>query len=511
MQTDSTRQAYQRAILRPLSICLALLLLAFLGHLWSMNKRAAEETRQALLHSTEKSMEFAVRRDTEKLTALLALVVRDLPLQQAFMQRDRSRLFAEIDPVFQQLKTQHRVTHFYFMTPEREMFLRVHNPQHFGGIIDRKSAREAARLGKVASGIEIGPFGLFTLRVVAPWRDREGHVLGYIELGMEIDQTLTELHQIVGYDFVLLVDKRYLEKKAWLDGMKSIGRTVDWDQLAGHVVIGKTPAATDEVIALYQSALAGPPVDATVKVAFGNRTIAFDESPLRDLNGDTLGKIVIIRDISAVETAQRSLILRALLALFVVWVTLMLLGRRVIDRVYGRLHAAELQREEFKHRARRDLLTGLFNHVSIFHRLSKAMGRCKSEDMPLAVLMFDIDHFKQINDTHGHSAGDEVLRRVARVLQHSVRAEDSVGRYGGEEFAIVLPGMDEEAALNVAQRIRGEIEQLDIWFDGKPLRITVSGGVALASDDADTPDSLMASADRAMYAAKNSGRNKVCS
>ena len=509
-RSDSTRRAYQRATLRPLSIGLALLLAGFLLHLWGMDRQEAEATHQSLRQSTEKSMKLAVSRDADKLAALLKLVVRDAAWQQAFSQRDRARLLAEVDPVFRQLRAQHRVTHFYFMTPQREMFLRVHDPQRFGDIIERQSAREAARLGQVASGLEVGSFGLFTLRVVAPWRDAGNKLLGYVELGMEIDQTLVELQQMVGHNFVILVDKRNLEKERWLDGMKSIGRTVDWDQFPNHVVIGRTAAVTNDALDLYRGeVLSESLASQTIKASHGNRSLAFDESPLLDLSGTALGRIVSIRDVSAAEIAQRYLILRVVVGLAVIWAVLMLLARRVINQVYDRLHSTERQREEFKHRARRDLMTGLFNHVSILHRLAKALERCKADGTPLAVLMFDLDHFKQINDTHGHPAGDDVLQRVARVMQHSVRPQDSVGRYGGEEFVIVLPAMDEDAALDVARRIRGEIEQLEITLGDLVLRITISGGLALAAGDDDTPESLVARADRAMYAAKNAGRNQV--
>lgn len=511
MQIESTRQAYQRAILTPLSICLALLLAAFLLHVWSVAQRDTDKMHRSLRQSAQKSIEVAVTRDTEKLSALLKLVVRDQALRDLFTQRNRSRLLTEVGPLFQQLRAEHNVTHFYFMTPEREMFLRVHQPHLFGDIIERKSALEAQRQGRIASGLEMGPLGLFTLRVVSPWRDSANQLIGYIELGMEIDQTLVELQQIAGYDFLMLIDKKNLDKDKWLSGMKSIGRAVDWDRFDSHVIIGKTAAATDEVLDLYRrDVLTKPPVETTIKVTEENRTFAFDESPLRDLSGLTLGKIVIVRDVTTAELTQRYLILRVVLILFLVWGALMLLARRVVNQVYERLHATERQREEFKRRARRDPLTGLFNHVSIYHRLSTAMTRSKTEDVPLAVLMFDIDHFKQINDTHGHTAGDEVLRRVARVLLHAVRPEDSVGRYGGEEFAVVLPGMGGEAALLVAERIRGEIEHLALEFDGTAVPVTISGGLAMASEEDNTPESLVARADRAMYAAKTAGRNRIC-
>jgi diguanylate cyclase (GGDEF)-like protein len=126
---------------------------------------------------------------------------------------------------------------------------------------------------------------------------------------------------------------------------------------------------------------------------------------------------------------------------------------------------------------------------------------------PLAVVLFDLDHFKQINDIHGHEKGDEVLAAVGVVLATSSRASDFGGRFGGEEFVVLLPDTDRDSAAEIAERIRVAVSALDIVGVSRP--ITASFGVAAIPEDADEPTLLLRGADRALYLAKSRGRNRV--
>lgn len=126
---------------------------------------------------------------------------------------------------------------------------------------------------------------------------------------------------------------------------------------------------------------------------------------------------------------------------------------------------------------------------------------------PLAVLLLDLDHFKQINDTHGHGKGDEVLAAVGDVLSSNVRASDVAGRYGGEEFLALLPGTDRAGALVIAEKLRVAIEGINV--PGVSRVVTASFGVAVLPDEAGEPDELVRVADRALYTAKANGRNRV--
>jgi diguanylate cyclase (GGDEF)-like protein len=132
---------------------------------------------------------------------------------------------------------------------------------------------------------------------------------------------------------------------------------------------------------------------------------------------------------------------------------------------------------------------------------------------PLAVAIADLDHFKAINDTHGHLAGDRVLRAVADLVKAQMRAYDVAGRFGGEEFAVLLPHTRASQARQIAERIREQISQLAIPLDGPasaaPLRITTSVGVAVTDQTNRSLDELLAAADHALYQAKGSGRNRV--
>ncbi|HOM80422.1 MAG TPA: diguanylate cyclase [Armatimonadota bacterium] len=162
--------------------------------------------------------------------------------------------------------------------------------------------------------------------------------------------------------------------------------------------------------------------------------------------------------------------------------------------------------------ATHDELTRLHNRRYLEQRLSEEVPRAKRYRLPLSCLMLDLDHFKRINDTYGHPAGDAVLRQVADILRTSVRSVDVVGRYGGEEFLIILPQTGAEGARVLAERIRQRVEQELFDIGGQTIHCTTSIGVAAASDG-DVPDAghLIAEADRALYHAKVTGRNRVSS
>ncbi|MDR1489538.1 MAG: GGDEF domain-containing protein [Desulfovibrio sp.] len=159
--------------------------------------------------------------------------------------------------------------------------------------------------------------------------------------------------------------------------------------------------------------------------------------------------------------------------------------------------------------ANHDALTGVHNRRHFDKRLEEEFSRFKRYGYPLSLLMVDIDHFKNINDTRGHQAGDAVLREVAAVMMGSIRATDYCARYGGEEFAIILPYTSTRKAVLLAERIRNSIAGHDFTADA-PLRLTVSIGVCGAKQDAGaSQETLLSDADAALYAAKSGGRNRV--
>ena len=163
--------------------------------------------------------------------------------------------------------------------------------------------------------------------------------------------------------------------------------------------------------------------------------------------------------------------------------------------------------------ANTDPLTGLLNRRAFMERMGPEMSRAQRDKKPLSLLLTDIDHFKSVNDTHGHQAGDLVLQRFGEQLTTCARPYDFVGRYGGEEFVVCLPGADGRQADSVAERMRRQIEDMEIMLpdDPRPIRITASFGTAFNSGESgEHIDLLIKRADDALYLAKNKGRNCVC-
>lgn len=166
------------------------------------------------------------------------------------------------------------------------------------------------------------------------------------------------------------------------------------------------------------------------------------------------------------------------------------------------------ERDQVRELADIDGLTGVGNHRYIYQQLSLLADSARVHGRPLAVLFMDLDHFKQLNDRHGHQAGDMVLRISAACMRAELRSQDLIGRYGGEEFLVALPDMEQVAALRVAERLRMAIAGLDMSVIASNLRQTISIGVVMYHDD-ETVDELIARADAAMYQAKEQGRDRV--
>lgn len=156
-----------------------------------------------------------------------------------------------------------------------------------------------------------------------------------------------------------------------------------------------------------------------------------------------------------------------------------------------------------------DGLTGLANRRTFQSAMGNMIDRAHRQSSKMALLLCDIDHFKQVNDTYGHPFGDEALRHVATILHEAVRSTDLAARYGGEEFAVLLENSNEAGAKQLAERIRSRIETLRLVCDATPVQLTISLGIALYPDHGKEPEALLARADQALYAAKESGRNQV--
>lgn len=161
-----------------------------------------------------------------------------------------------------------------------------------------------------------------------------------------------------------------------------------------------------------------------------------------------------------------------------------------------------------------DSLMDIYNRRYLDRRLADEVARARRYNMPLSVLMIDIDHFKKINDTHGHLIGDQILRYLGRLVTDTVRTTDIVARYGGEEIVVIAPNSPADTAARLAERLRMAVESATLATDQsqdekRPIRTTISIGVAFFGKDIDDARTLIHHADEALYSAKNEGRNCV--
>jgi diguanylate cyclase (GGDEF)-like protein len=160
----------------------------------------------------------------------------------------------------------------------------------------------------------------------------------------------------------------------------------------------------------------------------------------------------------------------------------------------------------------RDALTGAYNRLHFEERLRSEVAYAVRHRSPVSLLIIDLDHFKRVNDTYGHPAGDAVLKRASEACMRALRTEDVFARFGGEEFAVVLRGIEGKGAARLGERLRQAVCSEVIEHDGRKIQVTLSGGVAsLADTSVPSADELVATADRRLYVSKQRGRNQVTS
>jgi two-component system, cell cycle response regulator len=178
-------------------------------------------------------------------------------------------------------------------------------------------------------------------------------------------------------------------------------------------------------------------------------------------------------------------------------------------KFFGSNSVESVFHDEMFRRATEDVLTGAFNRAALEDALGTVFSACRTQGGTLSVIFFDLDHFKTVNDTHGHGFGDVVLRQVAQTVRDVLREGDTLGRIGGEEFVVVLPECPLAQAAELAERIRMAVMGLVVTHEGVSISVTVSSGVAQMLPEMETPQALVAAADALLYSAKESGRNRV--
>ena len=183
--------------------------------------------------------------------------------------------------------------------------------------------------------------------------------------------------------------------------------------------------------------------------------------------------------------------------------------RQTNDVLRSRIAEIQVLQAQLHEQVNRDSLTGLFNRRYLLETIGRELSRCQREGMPLTLMIIDVDHFKSINDKYGHNVGDEVLRKLALILNDGARQDDLPCRYGGEEFVLLFPKMSTEIALKRGEQLRASFEKVLVPSAHGDVHATISIGIAAFPDHGASMDELTHCADLALYAVKRNGRNGV--
>ncbi len=337
-------------ILLPL-VAAILVLIAFTSLLLYRDAQARMATESAdVFTRVPAALEAALAADAAMLDGVLIAIRSDPSLRSAFLTGDADALMAKAQPLFKQLHEKHRITHFYFIDASRVCFLRVHQPEQRGDKIDRFTAIEAEKTGKASWGIELGPLGTFALRVVQPWYDDDGRLIGYLELGEEIEHIIKGLRTSMGLEFVVTIRKKFIDRPGWEKGMAMLGKDADWDANTSSVIIGQT---VDMVPGDVIAHLRDRGEDCYMPTSLAGRHFRVSSCQIKDAGRREVCEIVMLRDVTTGFDSLANAIVRSSLVFGGGGVLVIVVFYFFLGGVGKRLEsqAASLQASERRHRA----------------------------------------------------------------------------------------------------------------------------------------------------------------
>ena len=456
----------------------------------------------------------------EKLAAIVDTVAQDEALATAFAARDRERLRKLAEPVFERLRERYRITHLYFHDPNRVNFLRLHQPDHFGDVIDRFTAKSAQRTGEPSHGLELTPPGTLTFRAVLPWR-RHGALLGYLEIGEEAKGLATRLHRMFDMEIGVLIKKSLLSGDVWQSGLEMPGRKATSGLPGEEVLISRSGSMVPTALSQRIITRSGSLPETPKRLSLGERKYITGTIPLKDVAERDVGRLLLMRDITARVATSHNVITNmvvaslfvgpVLLGLFFIYLTraerqLKDWRRRVTDEGHARTRLHEEHLRELEDAALYDTLTGLLNRKFLDEQLAHAVEAAIRDGERFMLVLLNIQRVNEINVTLGHETGDTLLRQVADRLKQGLPDALVVARAGGDEFAVALPAPDTTDTADVVTMIRHTLSPT-FYVNGISLDMLANIGIAICPDHAQDAVTLLRRADVAMRQAKRHREN----
>jgi len=450
---------------------------------------------------------YNVESDASAIRAIMSGLKLNKELSSLFATGNKNAILEYAEPLYKELNHDYNITHFYFTGLDRVNILRVHAPNRYGDTINRITTIKAQQSQKVTYGVELGVLGTLTLRVVSPWYSNEGNLIGYLELGMEVDHIIDQLQKLLGYDIDLFIQKKYLREKNWKDGTHVLNRRIDWDQFD---LLVATKQLTNPI---FQSFIKEKELN---KTHFNGAIQSYDINdsaywllsvPIDDVNGRNVANMLILADTTFEANVVRRTITTVGIIIFILVCILLIFFSKQLNKVNQHIkHDENLLKQMASH----DPLTNLYTRRIFNDQLSTEIAYSKRYNTKISLIMLDIDHFKLVNDNYGHTAGDKVIRELSKRITSACRETDLACRFGGEEFVIISKNTSTNETENLAERLRRSVEATPFDIDeGKMITVTISIGIACYPEHAERDTDLITASDKALYTAKKEGRNCV--
>jgi diguanylate cyclase (GGDEF)-like protein len=516
----------------------------------TINYRADQDSLETSLQkqavNIERSLNLTISLVYENMQQLASFIGNDVGVQQVFLNgrnavlaegggagaeeanKYRQQLYQMVSPSWNKLMENFdaRQLHFH-LGPGSLSYLRVHKPEKFGDrmdeirhiIVDTYADREPKsgfETGRVYSGLR------GTVPIVVDDGRGPETLVGVLEVGTSFKTVLHKLKERTGLESLVLLRDSHIKSIMW---PQFIGTKIK--RLAEDSPCFLESASSDRAINILKTChgLNSSETDPTVvRREFAGRDFAVTRIPLFDYRAQhrpdaskqNVGAVLILTDITRqIELTREHLRTNIQIAVigFLIIESLLFFGLRLAVTglqalVDERTNELKNLKDFFEDQSQHDGLTGLYNHHTFVELLQTEIGRSDRYGGDISLLMLDLDHFKHINDTYGHSVGDQVLEAVSAVIDEFARQSDIAARYGGEEFCLLLPNTDLEGGVELAERLLVAIRDIRIDSEGSVIEVTSSIGVAqwqkqqLAADFINT-------ADEALYRAKHSGRDQV--
>ncbi len=290
------------AFMWPFALVLTFILGAFVTAAYFQQEQVRDRALADRMTAVSRLIDQKLAKDANLMQAVLRTLMDNREVEAAFANGSQRRetLLRLVGPLFESLRKEHRITHLYFNGPDLVNVLRLHSPGDFGDLINRETMNKARALGGVAQGIELGPLGTLTLRLVVPWQGAGG-LLGYLEIGEEIGHVVEEIHETLSVNLFVMVDKDLMLPEQWQHGLALFKREGSWDRFGSRVVVAQTtdraPASLDDRV-LARLSSGGSEV-----LRDGKSVLHLAMVPLVDARGRRLGDFVLVRDITALQGA----------------------------------------------------------------------------------------------------------------------------------------------------------------------------------------------------------------